>query len=136
MLHQITNGRQRGLNAVVVGDVQICIKRDIKIAADKDFFAGYLDIFNGLFVHDGTLLNCSKVVLCKHSQYTTFQGICRAKVWHIFHNIIRRGLSEERPRAQAAHEDASVYQMARKEAAGLVVIDDIKSPYSAMTVST
>ena len=50
MVEQVLDGGKRGVNARFIGNIQICVQRDVKVAADEDFFAGNLDIFNGHFV--------------------------------------------------------------------------------------
>ena len=50
VLEQILDGGQRSVDARLIGNIQICVQRDIKVAADEHFLAGNLDIFNGHFV--------------------------------------------------------------------------------------
>ena len=47
---QLLDRRQRGHDALVVGDLAI-LHRNIEIAAHKHFFAGDLNVVNGLFRH-------------------------------------------------------------------------------------
>ena len=50
VVEQILDGGQRGVDARFIGNIQICIQRDVKVAADEHFFVCNLDIFNGHFV--------------------------------------------------------------------------------------
>ena len=47
--NQVLNGRQCSNNSFVVCDYAV-FERNVKIAADKDAFAGYLDIFDCFFI--------------------------------------------------------------------------------------
>ena len=50
VIQQILDGGQRGVNAGFIGDIAFRVQRHVKVAADKHFLAGNLNIFNGHFI--------------------------------------------------------------------------------------
>ena len=50
VVHQIADGLEGLVNTLGVGNVAFSVKGDVKVAADKDLLAGYVDVFDGLLV--------------------------------------------------------------------------------------
>ena len=50
MVNQIFDGLHSLVDALGIGDIALCIKGDVKVAADEDSLARYVDVFDSFFI--------------------------------------------------------------------------------------
>jgi len=61
VVNQIFDGRERSIDAVFIGDNTV-FERNVEVAASKNAFAVYFDIFNGFFVNTAIFITSFRKV--------------------------------------------------------------------------